>query len=242
MNKSNKEMPFFEHVEELRWCIVKSLIAICFGTIIAYQISDFIIFYLIEPSKDLDIKLNFQVLKVTSMFNIKLITSIFGGLIISAPIILYQIWRFVAPAFSRVNNLVTIFIFLAMLLFFLLGMFFAYFIIVPYSLNFLTSFQSSYLKISYNFTLSNYLSFIIWIMLGCGFIFQIPIITVLLSYLKILTSEFLRQYRKVAIIFAMIVGAILTPPDPFSQILVVVPIIILYEISIIFSSFFGAKY
>ena len=202
----------------------------------------FIIYYLIEPSKELDIKLNFQVLKVTSMFNIKLITSIFGGIIISTPIILYQIWRFVAPAFPKVNNWVTFFIFVIMLLFFLLGMYFAYFIIVPYSLIFLTSFQSSYLKISYNFTLSNYLTFIIWIMLGCGFIFQIPIITVLLSYLKILTSEFLRQYRKVAIIFAMIVGAILTPPDPFSQILVVVPIIILYELSIIFSSFFGTNY
>jgi sec-independent protein translocase protein TatC len=241
MTSEHKGMPFWDHLEELRWRIIKSMLTVMIGAIIAYSYSDLIMYWLISPARSLPIDLNLQVLKITSMFTVKLSVAIFGGMVLGLPIILYQFWRFVSPAFENQYALAVFFTVLFSSVFFILGMGFAYFIIIPFSLNFFTSLASDSIDIAYNFTLEGYLTYILWLIFGCGLIFQLPIVSIFFTKIGILTPAFLRFYRKFAIVAFLILGAILTPPDPVSQILIVIPLILLYEFSIIISKFFKPK-
>ncbi|SVC55684.1 uncharacterized protein METZ01_LOCUS308538, partial [marine metagenome] len=174
-------MPFWDHLEELRWRLVKSIATIVIGAIITYKYADIIIYYLIYPIQSLSIDINLQVLKVTSMFTVKLITALFGGMILGLPVIMYQFWRFVSPAFEDRHGLAVIFTILFSLCFFILGMCFAYFIIIPFSLSFFTSLTTDTVDVAYNFTLEGYLTYILWLIFGCGILFQLPIISTFLT-------------------------------------------------------------
>ena len=231
----SKEMPFWDHIEELRWRLIKSIISIVFGSIITYKYSDEIVYLFVLPVYSLDLDINLQILKVTSMFTIKLTIALFGGLIIGSPILLYQFWKFLAPAFNKQNSFTILFIIFFSSIFFIFGMSFAYFILVPFSLYFFTSLTSIVIDVNYNYTLEGYLTYVIWMIFGSGLLFQLPVISTLLTKIGILTPSFLIQYRKLAIVLFLIIAAILTPPDPLSQILIVVPLVILYEFSIIIS-------
>ena len=112
---------------------------------------------------------------------------------------------------------------------------FAYFIIIPFSLSFFTSLTADTIHVNYNFTLESYLIYMLWLIFGCGLLFQLPVISVFFTRIGIFTPSFLREYRKFAIIIALLLGALLTPPDPVSQILIVIPLILLYELSILIS-------
>ena len=241
MNNQSPEMPFWDHLEELRWRLIKSIIAILFGAVVTYHYADFIMYWLINPTKSLSIELNLQVLKITSMFTVKLSVALFGGMILGLPIILYQFWRFISPAFEDKYGLAVIFTILFSSAFFLLGMSFAYFVIIPFSLAFFTSLTTETIDVAYNFTLEGYLMYILWLIFGCGLLFQLPVVSIFFTKIGILTPAFLREYRKFAVIVFLILGAVLTPPDPVSQILIVVPLIILYEFSILISKLFKPK-
>ena len=235
MTRESFDMPFWEHLEELRLRIIKSVLIIIFGAVITYYYGDIIIYWLVAPSQVLEMDLNLQVLKVTSMFTVKLSVALFGGLFIGLPVIVYQFWRFISPAFEEEHGVSVFITLLLSTLFFVLGMGFAYFIIIPFSLNFFTSLTSDTIDINYNFTLEGYLIYILWMVFGSGLLFQLPVISVFFTRIGILTPAFLREYRKLAIIIALILGAVLTPPDPVSQILIVIPLILLYELSILIS-------
>jgi len=235
MTRESFDMPFWEHLEELRLRIIKSVLIIIFGAVITYYYGDIIIYWLVAPSQVLEMDLNLQVLKVTSMFTVKLSVALFGGLFIGLPVIVYQFWRFISPAFEEEHGVSVFITLLLSTLFFMLGMGFAYFIIIPFSLNFFTSLTSDTIHINYNFTLEGYLIYILWMVFGSGLLFQLPVISVFFTRIGILTPAFLREYRKLAIIIALILGAVLTPPDPVSQILIVIPLILLYELSILIS-------
>ena len=241
MNNQSPEMPFWDHLEELRWRLIKSIIAILFGAVATYHYADFIMYWLINPTKSLSIELNLQVLKITSMFTVKLSVALFGGMILGLPIILYQFWRFISPAFEDKYGLAVIFTILFSSAFFLLGMSFAYFVIIPFSLAFFTSLTTETIDVAYNFTLEGYLMYILWLIFGCGLLFQLPVVSIFFTKIGILTPAFLREYRKFAVVVFLILGAVLTPPDPVSQILIVVPLIILYEFSILISKLFKPK-
>ena len=238
MIRDSSEMPFWDHLEELRWRLVKSIIAIIICAFIAYRFSDIIVNFLMLPAKEQTIDLNFQVLKVTSMFSIKLSIALFGGIILGLPIILYQIWRFISPAFQYNYGLSVILVILFSSLFFFIGMSFAYYVIIPFSLSFFTSLANDKIEVAYDFTLESYIIYVIWIVFGSGLLFQLPIISTFLTRIGLLTPEFLRQYRKIAIVVFLIISAIITPPDPLSQILMVIPLILLYEFSILISKLF----
>ena len=235
MTRESFDMPFWEHLEELRLRIIKSVLIIIFGAVITYYYGDIIIYWLVAPSQVLEMDLNLQVLKVTSMFTVKLSVALFGGLFIGLPVMVYQFWRFISPAFEEKHGVSVFITLLLSTLFFVLGMGFAYFIIIPFSLNFFTSLTSDTIDINYNFTLEGYLIYILWMVFGSGLLFQLPVISVFFTRIGILTPAFLREYRKLAIIIALILGAVLTPPDPVSQILIVIPLILLYELSILIS-------
>ena len=235
MSQSNFDMSFWDHLEELRWCLIKSILAIITGAVIAYYYADVVIYWLVVPTQALAVDLNLQVLKVTSMFTVKLSVALFGGIFLGLPVILYQFWQFISPAFEEKHGLSVIIAILFATLFFILGMGFAYFIIIPFSLTFFTSLTSSTIHVNYNFTLESYLIYILCLVFGCGLLFQLPVVSVFFTRIGIFTPEFLRQYRKFAIIIALLLGALLTPPDPVSQILIVIPLILLYELSILIS-------
>ena len=241
MNNQSPEMPFWEHLEELRWRLIKSIIAILIGAGFSYAYSDIIMYWLINPTESLSIDLNLQVLKITSMFTVKLSVALFGGMILGLPVILYQFWRFISPAFEDKYGVAVIFTVLFSSAFFFLGMSFAYFVIIPFSLAFFTSLTAETIDVAYNFTLEGYLMYILWLIFGCGLLFQLPVISIFFTKIGILTPAFLREYRKFAVVVFLILGAVLTPPDPVSQILIVVPLIILYEFSILISKLFKPK-
>ena len=241
MNNQSPEMPFWDHLEELRWRLIKSIIAILIGAGFSYAYSDIIMYWLINPTESLLIDLNLQVLKITSMFTVKLSVALFGGMILGLPVILYQFWRFISPAFEDKYGVAVIFTVLFSSAFFLLGMSFAYFVIIPFSLAFFTSLTAETIDVAYNFTLEGYLMYILWLIFGCGLLFQLPVISIFFTKIGILTPAFLREYRKFAVVVFLILGAVLTPPDPVSQILIVVPLIILYEFSILISKLFKPK-
>ena len=234
-------MPFWDHLEELRWRLIKSIIAILIGAGFSYAYSDIIMYWLINPTESLSIDLNLQVLKITSMFTVKLSVALFGGMILGLPVILYQFWRFISPAFEDKYGVAVIFTVLFSSAFFLLGMSFAYFVIIPFSLAFFTSLTAETIDVAYNFTLEGYLMYILWLIFGCGLLFQLPVISIFFTKIGIFTPAFLREYRKFAVVVFLILGAVLTPPDPVSQILIVVPLIILYEFSILISKLFKPK-
>ena len=241
MTSQLPEMPFWDHLEELRWRLIKSIIVILIGAGITYNFSDIIMHWLILPTESLSIDLNLQVLKITSMFTVKLSVALFGGITLGLPVILYQFWRFVSPAFEDKHGMTVVIIVLFSSVFFVLGMCFAYFVIIPFSLAFFTSLTSGSVDVAYNFTLEGYLIYILWLMFGCGLLFQLPIISIFFTKIGILTPAFLREYRKFAIVLFLILGAVLTPPDPVSQILIVIPLILLYEFSILISKLFKPK-
>lgn len=223
-------MPFLDHLEELRWRLVKSLAAILVGAIITFFFIDQIFALLIEPTSRVAGFMQLQVLTVQGMFMIKWGIALVGGIILAIPVLTYQIWRFVAPGLhvheKKYVAPLIIFTFLA----FLAGVAFAYLIIIPFSIQFFTG--MGYEFVQNNFSINYYFSFIIWLMLGSGAIFELPVLVFILSLIGILTPAFLNHYRRHAIVIILIISAVITPPDPVSLIIMSIPLWGLYEISI----------
>ena len=163
MTNKFPEMPFWDHLEELRWRLITSIVVILIGAGITYKFSDTIMHWLIIPTESLDIDLNLQVLKITSMFTVKLMVALFGGITLGLPVLLYQFWRFVSPAFEDSHGLAVLITVLFSSAFFVLGMCFSYFVIIPFSLAFFTSLASESVDVAYNFTLEGYLIYILWL-------------------------------------------------------------------------------
>ena len=234
MSDPNK-LAFWDHLEELRWRLFKGIFAIIFFSIISFIYSDFLMEILIAPTKNLSVNLNLQVLKVTSMFTIKLGLALMGGFILSIPIIIFQFWQFVSPAMEGNYTIQVIGIVLFSSIFFFGGLSFAYIVIIPYTLSFFTSMTFENFPVDYNYTLDGYLSYVLWLILSCGLLFQLPVVTFFFSKIGLLTPAFLRHYRKFVFVFFLVLAAVLTPPDPLSQILIVIPLMVLYEFSIFMS-------
>ena len=235
---NNSEMTFLEHFSEMRLRIFKILFFILLFSLIGYIYSDSIIKLLIEPIHDPNI--NLQVLKLTSIFTTKLMVAFFTGIIFSLPIILYQILFFIKPAFG--NNLTLrkiIFFIILSLLLCSLGLFFGYYILIPASINFFKSISLDLIDLIHmNLTLDAYLSYFIWILVLTSFVYQLPIFILLLVKSNLIDIGWLKNNRRYVIVFFFIISALFSPPDPISQILVAIPLILLYEVSIIISKIF----
>ena len=234
---NNSQMPFWNHVDELRSRVIKSLATVIIFSLIAYFFSDIFLQILSQPDIDIMDKVNLQVLKVTSMFMIKIYISLIIGLMFSIPVILYQVWRFISPAIDKKLNFITLFMFMMSTVFFISGAYFSYKTIIPLSISFFTSLTSQAVPVDYNITLENYLTYVIWMVFVGGLIFQLPIISIIFKRLGLIDHHLLRKGRRYAFLGIFIFAAVLTPPDPFSQLLFSVPLIVLYEISIVIIRF-----
>lgn len=249
------EMSFLEHLEELRWHIVRTFIAILVFAILAFIFSRFIFDGILLAPKNPDFitnrllcelgaKLNTEVLCINSkpfmiqniqmagQFSVHIMVSLIVGLILAFPYMIWEMWRFISPAlYTKERDSAKGSVFWISFMF-ILGAAFGYFIIVPLSVEFLGHYSTSQ-EIVNQIDLVSYFTTVSYIPLSTGVIFELPILMVFLTKVGIINPEFLKKYRRHALIVLLIVAAIITPPDVFSMILVVLPLFLLYEISII---------
>lgn len=252
-----KEMSFLDHLEELRWHLIRSTLAIIvFGTL-AFIFKEFIFDQLIFGPKKAsfptyqllcksaqtlgfdsfcftELPFRIQSRTMAGQFSAHIWTSITAGFILAFPYVLFEFWKFVSPGL-RMNERKSArgFIFVASLLFFI-GVLFGYYVVTPLSINFLSNYQVSS-EVFNDFDLSSYIGLVRACALSGGLIFELPIIIYFLTKIGLVTPEYLRKYRKFALVIVLIISAIITPPDIASQIIVTIPIVILYEISIFIS-------
>lgn len=223
----DQEFSLVEHLEELRSRIIKSIVSIIAGIVVAYVFVDAILPALIEPAG----KLVFIAPQEAFVARIKI--AFFGGLFIASPFVLYQIWKFVSGGLNqRERKYIRVFGPLSFI-FFVAGACFCYFIIIPISMRFLLGFASDLMRPM--ITVSKYISFVGTLTLTFGVIFELPLVTLFLTKIGIITPGILIEKRKHAAVIMFILSAVLTPPDVVTQCFMAVPLILLYELGIIFS-------
>jgi sec-independent protein translocase protein TatC len=226
-------MPFLEHLEEFRNRVIKSVIGIILGAIICLIFSKQLLNLLLWPTTRVNLPIDIQVLKVQGMFIVTLEIAFFGGILVSLPYILFQTWMFIAPGLHVHERKYVPRIIGSATFLFLLGVSFAYYVIFPFALEFFLGLAPS--TVETNIAIDFYISFIIRLLFVFGVIFQLPVMSYFLSRLGILTPEFMRKYRRHSIVVIFVLAALFTPPDPFTQVMLGIPLILLYEISIFIS-------
>ena len=233
------EMSFIDHLEELRWRILKALVGIIIGSIICWIfVEDLVQDILLRPIQVVNAaipdgaqQIHLQNLKPFGLLFLYMEVSFVGGILISLPNILYHFWTFIAPGLLPRERKYVKWIVLFTSFCFLSGVAFAYFVMLPSALTFLAGLNTA--GIENNIAIDEYMSFIISVMLGAGFVFELPMVAWFLSLLGLLTPAFMRHYRRHSIVGILILAAVLTPgTDPVSQILLAIPLLLLYELSI----------
>lgn len=231
----NKQLTLVEHLSELRKRIIIIFLGIIVGSIIGYRFVDNIVEILVKPAE----KLEFIYLSPPELFLAYIKIAIISGLIISSPITLMQIWLFIKPGLKPNERKYLRFALGMGIIFFLIGIVFAYFTLVPITINFFT--QISQNEIAPLFSFDSYLSFISSILLSSGLIFELPLLIILLAQLNLINANTLKKYRKYVILIIFIVAGIITPPDVISQTLLGLPMVFLYEVSIWIASIIGKR-
>ncbi|MCL6523468.1 MAG: twin-arginine translocase subunit TatC [Thermoflavifilum sp.] len=254
-NPDKAEMSFFDHLEELRWHIIRSLIAVIVAAtlvfIFIHQIyndiimgpthPDFITYRIlchIDQALHLGNKLclqsldiHFQNLEVSGQFMLSLTSSVVIGVIVSVPYILWEFWRFIKPALTPQEiRYARGLVFWTSLLFFL-GVSFGYFLIAPYALTFFANYKISN-QFENIFTVQSYLSMLSQLVIGLGCIFELPILVYFLTKIGLITPQFMKTYRRHAILVIVVLAAFIAPPDITSQLIIAFPLYLLYELSI----------
>ncbi|MCX6234762.1 MAG: twin-arginine translocase subunit TatC [Bacteroidetes bacterium] len=253
-NDPEKEMTFWQHLEELRWHIVRSVLVIVAMTIVALiyktfifdhiilapKDSDFITYRLLCKLADLlsvqtlclrDLEMNIINLSMGGQFTMHVYVSIATGLILATPYIIWEFWRFIRPALKMHERKYASITVLIMSVLFLVGILFSYYVLVPWALYFFGTYQVSEAVLN-QISLKSYISTVVTLTFGMGFIFELPVIVYFLTKIGIMTPAFMKKNRKYAFILILIVAAIITPPDVFSQIIATIPLYALYELSI----------
>jgi sec-independent protein translocase protein TatC len=250
-------MSFLEHLEELRWHIIRSFSIIIIFAVVAFIMKDFIFDTIIFKPKTPEfwtnrmmaklgelvgtdvLKINQNplkliALKMSDQFMLHFMVAIVVGLIVASPFVFFEIWRFIKPAlYDKEKKHASGAVFYTSVLF-LLGILFGYFLIVPLSIDFLTTYSVS-AEVENQINMRSYISTVTSITFASGIIFLLPIFSYFLSKVGILTPQFMRTYRKHSYVVMLLLSAIITPPDVFSQIMVAIPLVFLYEISIFIS-------
>ena len=230
MNKNKNSMPFLDHLEELRWRLVKSIGSILLGAVVTFFFIDSLIELLIRPTKNLSTPMDLQVLKVQGMFMIKWGIALIGGVVLAIPVLTFQLWKFIAPGLYLNEKKYAAPLIIFTYLSFLIGLIFAYTVMIPFSLEFFTSVGMT--GIDNNFSINYYFNFITWLMVGSGFIFELPVLVFILSVIGLLTPAFMSHYRRHSAVVILVLSAFITPPDPVSLVLMSIPLLGLYELSI----------
>lgn len=253
-------MSFLDHLEELRWHLIRALLAVVLAGTAAFLAKGFIFDTLLFGPTNADfftydilcrlstfvgleggfcfddMPFTIQSRTMGGQFSAHVWTSITAGFIIAFPYVIYEFWKFISPAmYANERNTARGFIFISSVLFFM-GVLFGYYLVTPLSINFLGKYQVSEVVLN-EFDIGSYISLVRSSVIACGLIFELPIIIYFLTKIGLVTPEFLRKYRKFALVIVLILSAIITPPDILSQIIVAIPVLVLYEVSIIIARF-----
>lgn len=252
------EMSFLDHLEALRWHVIRSVIAICVFGILAYTYSDFVWNSIILAPNSNDFWTSRMLIKLSNLlgmqsnglsqhplqlinydlsgqFMVDVWTAIIAGFIVAFPYVVYQFWSFIKPALyenerEHASGAVAV-----MSGLFLVGILFGYYLIVPFSLDWLGTYSISS-KVVNQINILSYISSVTSIVIAGGVAFELPVVIYFLSKVGLLTPKFLRKFRRHSYVVILIIGAIITPPDILSQMIVSIPMIILYEVSIFISA------
>lgn len=252
MREEEKHMSFLEHLEELRWRLVRSAIAILAIAIVLWFYQSWIMENLFLSMRDPkfisfrlmchlfgicieEIPVRMQSMTVSGQFSYALMMSFMGGVVLAFPFVFYQLWSFVKPGLKQNEKKVVSGITFWVSLLFFMGILFGYFVIAPLCIQFFGTYQISS-EIENNFTVNSYMSTILSTVFYTGLLFLLPVISYIFTRLGIITPAFLRKYRKHAIVGVLVIAAIITPPDLISQIIVAIPITLLYEAGILVSA------
>jgi sec-independent protein translocase protein TatC len=235
-----KKLPLTTHLQELRKRLIVSFIAVGGGFAVCYAFAEKIFDILAGPLLEMmptDSSLIFT--SVAEAFFTYMKVAFVSGLILASPFVLYQIWAFVAPGLYRHEKKYVVPFVLAGSFFFAIGILFAYYVALPIGFKFLLGFATEFIKPLPS--MKEYLSFSIKFLLAFGLVFEFPVVLVLLARIGVVDAKTLARQRKYAILLIFIFAAILTPPDIISQVIVALPMIGLYELSILLSKIFGKK-
>ncbi len=255
---TKNEMSFLEHLEDLRWHLLRSIVAILIAALAAFLAKNFVFDVLLFGPKKTDFltykllcqssnflgfddsfcisELPFRIQSRTmaGQFSAHIWTSITLGFVMAFPYVIYQFWKFISPGlYNHEKRTASGFILISSLLFFF-GVLFGYYVVTPLSIRFLGTYTVSS-EIFNDFDLNSYTSLIRASVLASGLIFELPILVYFLTKIGLITPELMRKYRKIALVLVMFFSAVITPPDVASQIIVAIPVLILYEFSIFIS-------
>ena len=252
--EEGQEMSFLDHLEELRWHLVRSAAAIIIFSIVAFLAKDYVWGTLIlGPTKgdfwtyrmmcmfgqligsDMicmgDLPIDMQNREMTGQFMMHITSSLVIGIILAFPYTFWEIWRFVSPGLHKQEKGASRGAVIAVSFLFMSGVFFGYFIVTPVSFQFLATYTLD-ASIQNNIDIISLVKTLSMLVLACAFMFQLPVVTYFLSKAGLVTPELMRRYRKHGIVAILILSAVITPPDVYSQILISLPLVFLYEISI----------
>ncbi len=255
--KSQDEMTFLEHLEELRWHLVRSFLAIFVGAILAFIFKNIIFDKIILAPKSPDFPTNVILcelgkrvgvlklcintlpleiisIKMAGQFSMHIMVSLIVGLVIAFPYVFYEFWKFLVPALHNTEKRHARGAVIYSSFLFLLGVSFGYFLITPLTVHFLGSYSVSP-EVTNQINLISYVSTVTSVVLASGVIFELPILVYFLTKIGLVTPEFMKKYRRHSLVVILVLAAIITPPDVFSQILVSLPLIALYEVGIVIS-------
>ena len=265
------EMPFLDHLEELRWCLLKAIAAVFVGAAVCFAFSNLLFDLLrapydeavhnlvnqrssalvealrgymasltgapppepappIDPDAPLPPGRGLQLLKPMAGFFITLQIALLGGFVLALPVVFYQFWRFIAPGLLQQEKRLIVPVISLSVACFALGAALAYFIVLPLGLQFFLGIDPP--GASSQWAADEYIGFVIRLILGFGLVFELPVLSLFLSRMGILTPQYMRHIRRYAVIGIFVIAAVFTPPDPISQMLMALPILALYEISI----------
>lgn len=216
-------MSLVAHLEELRARILRAIAAVAVGSIISYWFIDEIMAYITLPVGKL------YYLQPAEAFLMYVKITVFSGFLLALPVIFYQIWRFILPALTVKERVVIGILVPSSVLLFFAGLAFAFFLVLPAAVRFFMGMGSD--ALAPMFTLHQYFDFMLSILLPFGAVFELPLVLVVLARFGIVTSAFMRSKRKHIILWAFVLGALLTPPDVFTQTMIALPLILLYELS-----------
>jgi len=257
------EMSFLEHLEELRWHIVRSAVSVLVFAITAFIFSRFIFDYILLAPKNPEfftnrmlcrlaealhkpnlcinaVGMKIQNIQMAGQFSADIMISLYTGLIIAFPYVIWEMWRFISPALYEHERKYARGSVASISILFFMGALFGYYLIVPLTVHFLGGWQVSE-EIVNQINLDSYFSTIAFIPFASGIIFELPNLMIFLTKVGIITPSFMVKYRKHAIIVLMILAAIITPPDILSMMLVMLPLVLLYEVSIVLTKRIAKK-
>ncbi|MDX1939293.1 MAG: twin-arginine translocase subunit TatC [Saprospiraceae bacterium] len=255
---SGREMSFLDHLEELRWHIIRGLLAVVVGGIVLFIFQDWLFNSVIFGPKNENFisyrvfcwisqelrlgeamcmrppKFTVQTVGVGEPFITAIKVSMIGGVVIGFPFIFWEIWKFIRPGlYPKERNATNGAVFVCSILF-IVGVLFGYFIVSPFGLRFLVGYSIP--GVSNNPTLSSMINYMIMFTLPSGLIFELPVVVYVLSRIGLVTPADMRKYRRHAIVAILIIAGVLTPPDAVTQFLVGIPLLVLYEVSILISA------